>query len=291
MSINWKVVPDGFKALGEVVKRNKSTVLVGLGIAGWIGTTVLTAKAAQKAKTAEQKALKDKREDLEDRGLLEEGQEVTLTRKEKFLATWQYYIGPFAGGLVSTVAIGWGHKIDLKDIMSLSGGYQVAKNEIKALKDKIVEKDGEKKLKEYEKDIHEDELRASDPTHAKVSGKGDTLFYEPLTQQWLRSDIWHVERALIHMLEECKSEGTYSLDELLDDLDLNTTPLSGDYAFFDEFMKDIGFKNVHDLFEYHSVDADNGDMRPCIWLSIRDRIANVCDYGIQSSSFRRRPNY
>lgn len=77
-----------------------------------------------------------------------------------------------------------------------------------------------------------------------------------------------------------------SLDELLDDLDLPTTPLTADYAFFRDGVGDISCDRVHDLFEYHSVDAEHGDARPCIWLDIKERVANLRIYE-EGGSFRR----
>ena len=273
MKINFKAIPEAMKVVGKVLERNKSTILVGAGLAGWIGTAVLVGKAAPKAKTAEAQAEREKGEEL--------------TTVEKVKATWQYYI-PAAGlGVVSSAAIVYAHKLDLTKVASLMSTYQLTKGELKQLKDKIVEKDGEEKLKEYQKETHEDQLNKVDKEHILDTGKGTTIFYEPLTGTLFYSDIWHVEKALIRMVEQCtRNDGMCSLDELLDDLDLPTTPLTADYAFFRDGVGDISCDRVHDLFEYHSVDAEHGDARPCIWLDIKERVANLRIYE-DGGSFRR----
>ena len=274
MKINWKAIPEGFKVLGKVVERNKSTILVGAGLVGWIGTAVLVGRAAPKAQTAIAQAEREK------------GEELTFVEKVK--VSWQYYIGAGAAGVASSAAIVVGHRVDLKTITSIAGTCQLAKGELKQLKDKIVEKDGPEKLKEYEKDVHEKDLKHVDKEKIVDTGHGDTIFYEPLTKTLFYSDIWHVERALIRLVENCtRNDGMQSLDELLDDLDLETTPLTADYAFFRDGVSDISCDRVHDLFEYHSVDAEHGDSRPCIWLDIRDRVANLRIYE-EGGSFRRR---
>ena len=284
MKINWKAIPEGFKILGKVMERNKSTILVGAGLAGWIGTAVLVGKAAPKAQTAIVKAKKDKAYLSYDE---ENVENYELTSIEKVKATWQYYI-PAAGlGVVSSAAIVYAHKLDLSKVASLVSTYQLTKGELKQLKDKIVEKDGEEKLKEYQKETHENQLKKVDKEHILDTGKGTTIFYEPLTGTLFYSDIWHVEKALIRMVEQCtRNDGMCSLDELLDDLDLPTTPLTADYAFFRDGVGDISCDRVHDLFEYHSVDAEHGDARPCIWLDIKERVANLRIYE-DGGSFRR----
>lgn len=273
MKINFKAIPEAMKVIGKALERNKSTILVGAGLAGWIGTAVLVGKAAPKAKTAEAQAEREKGEEL--------------TAVEKVKATWQYYIPATAAGVASSAAIVYAHKLDLTKVASLMSTYQLTKGEFKQLKDKIVEKDGEEKLKEYQKETHEDSLKKVDKEHILDTGKGTTIFYEPLTGTLFYSDIWHVEKALIRMVEQCtRNDGMCSLDELLDDLDLPTTPLTADYAFFRDGVGDISCDRVHDLFEYHSVDAEHGDARPCIWLDIKERVANLRIYE-EGGSFRR----
>lgn len=273
MKINFKAIPEAMKVIGKALERNKSTILVGAGLVGWIGTAVLVGKAAPKAKTAEAQAEREKGEEL--------------TTVEKVKATWQYYIPATAAGVASSAAIVYAHKLDLTKVASLMSTYQLTKGELKQLKDKIVEKDGPEKLKEYQKETHEDQLKKVDKEHILDTGKGTTIFYEPLTGTLFYSDIWHVEKALIRMVEQCtRNDGMCSLDELLDDLDLPTTPLTADYAFFRDGVGDISCDRVHDLFEYHSVDAEHGDARPCIWLDIKERVANLRIYE-DGGSFRR----
>ena len=296
MKINLKAIPEALKVVGKVLEKNKSTILVGAGLAGWIGTTVLVAKAAPKAKTA---IVQEERRKAESIGSEEYSDEdhpapnirtcvmVDLSPIEKFKVTWQYYIPAVGLGFVSSAAIVYAHKLDLAKITSLLSTYQLTKGELKTLKDKIVEKDGEEKLKEYQKETHEDRLQKVDKEHILDTGKGTTIFYEPLTDTLFYSDIWHVEKALIRMVEQCtRNDGMCSLDELLDDLDLPTTPLTADYAFFRDGVGDISCDRVHDLFEYHSVDAEHGDARPCIWLDIKERVANLRIYE-DGGSFRR----
>lgn len=286
MKINWKAIPDAFRVVGKAMERNKSTILVGAGILGWIGTAVLVGRAAPKAQTAIRKEQKDKAYLSYDE---ENAENHELTPIEKVKATWQYYIPAAMTGITSSAAIIWAHKIDLSKVASLMGTYQLTKTELKQLKDKIVEKDGEEKLKDYQKSVHSDVLSTNigPTTDIYNTGKGTTIFYDPTSDKLFYHDIWKVERALMHMVDGCKNEGTYNLNELRDDLDLPRIGLLSDFAFYYESVKDITSDNVHDLFEYHGLDPENGDSRPVIWLNIEDRVFNTCDMG-GDSPFRRK---
>ena len=287
MKINWKAIPDAMKVLGKFGEKHLPSILTGLGIAGFIGTAVLAAKEAPKAETAIKKEQREKT--IRVRGEINYANElVELNTWEKVKATAGYYWPSVALGTASTVCILSAHKIDLTRLASVTAAYQLSKKDLKELKDKIIEKDGKEKLREYEKDTHKDVLVSSPPSTIYNTGKGTTVFYDPTSGLYFYHDIWHVERALMRMLDACKNEGTYSLEELRYDLDLPKNSTQGDYEFIYETVKDISNDRIHDLFEYHSVDSDNGDLRPCIWLDIQDRVNNICDMEENSRPFRRR---
>lgn len=266
MKINWKAIPEGFKILGKVMERNKSTILVGAGLVGWIGTAVLVGRAAPKAKTAEAQAEREK------------GEELTVIEKAK--ATWQYYI-PAAGlGVVSSAAIIYAHKLDLTKVASLVSTYQLTKGELKQLKDKIVEKDGEEKLKEYEKDIHKDILIAHNSDNIYNTGKGLDIFYEPMSGMKFYNDLWKVEIAFRHMYNECKEEGCYSFSDLRYELGLPRNDTEDRYEFVWDTIKDLDEDRLASyFFEYQGNDLNNGDTRPCVFLRVKNYIVDRYDDG------------
>lgn len=288
MKINWKSIPEAIKVLGRFGEKHLPSILTGLGVAGFIGTAVLAAKEAPRAETAIRKAERELTNPTVKYADDEEQTEVrTLTKWEKLKLTSGYYWPSVALGTASTLCILSAHKIDLTRLASVTAAYQLSKNDLKDLKNKIIEKDGKEKLKEYEKDTHKDVLSNTPPSTIYNTGKGTTVFYDPTSGMLFYHDIWHVERALMRVLDACKNDGEYSLEEFRYDLDLPKNSTQGDYEFTYESMKDISTDTIHDLFEYHSIDSDNGDLRPCIWLDIGDRIMNICDYSGERRPFRR----
>lgn len=286
MKINWKSIPEAIKVLGRFGEKHLPSILTGFGVAGFIGTAVLAAKEAPKAESAIKKEKRDKT--IRVRGEVNyENELVELTLVEKVKTTAGYYWPSVALGTASAVCILSAHKIDLTRLASVTAAYQLSKSDLKDLKHKIIEKDGKEKLKEYEKDTHKDVLSNTPPSTIYNTGKGTTVFYDPTSGMLFYHDIWHVERALMRVLDACKNDGEYSLEEFRYDLDLPKNSTQGDYEFTYESMKDISTDSIHDLFEYHSIDSDNGDLRPCIWLDIGDRIMNICDYSGERRPFRR----
>lgn len=283
MKINWKAIPEGLKILGKIMEKNKSTILVAAGIGGWIGTTVLASKQAVKAKSALNQAIREKTEMGAD-------EPAELTVADKVKATWQYYIPVVVSGAASSAVIILAHKIDLSKIASITASYQLAKGELKNLKDKIIEKDGPEKLKDYEKEVHNQTMVNSIGDTIYNTGDGNTIFFDPTSNTFFYSDIWKVTKELMTMVNTCKNGDTYSLAELSDGLGLPRTYIIGrdDYVFTYDSVRDIDLDSIQDLFEYHSINAEKGDFRPCIWLNIKDILYNIYDIGDSRPSFRRK---
>lgn len=289
MKINWKAIPEAIKVLGRFGEKHLPSILTGLGVAGFIGTAVLAAKEAPRAETAIRKAERELTNPTtryaDDEVLVEVR---TLTKWEKLKLTSGYYWPSVALGTASAVCVLSAHKIDLTRLASVTAAYQLSKKDLKDLKDKIIEKDGKEKLKEYQKDVHKDSMGDLPPSSIYNTGKGTTVFYDPTSGTYFYHDIWHVERALMRMYDACRNEGRYSLEELRYDLDLPKNSTQGDYMFTYDTIRDISTDSIHDLFEYHSVDSDNGDLRPCIWLDIADRVVNTYDFDEDVRPFRKR---
>lgn len=287
MKINWKAVPEAMKVLGRFGEKHLPSILTGIGIAGFIGTAVLAAQEAPKAESAIRKEEREKT--IRVRGEINyENELVKLTPWETVKVTAGYYWPSVALGSASTICILSAHKIDLTRLASVTAAYQLSKGELKDLKKKIIQTDGEEKLKEYEKGAHRDILMANPPTDIYNTGHGTTIFYDPTSGRPFYSDIWYVEKALRTMVRTCKDEGTYGLSELRDDLDLPKNDTQDDFQFTYETIRDIDEDNIAKfLFEYHDLDVDNGDARPCIWLKISDRLHNRYDYS-DETSFRYR---
>ena len=278
--INWKAIPDALKLLGQMGEKHLPTILTCGGTAGFIGTAFLVADEAPRAQTAIRKAELEKSE-REHPGELDLPK-VKLTPWETVKVVSGYYWPAFALGTASTICVLGAHKIDLTRLASVTAAYQLSKKDIKELKEKIIEKDGPEKLKEYEKEVHEPTVQRVfseyGPTDIYTTGKGTTIFFDPTIGMPFYCDLFTVEKAIRHMVQGCKDEDSYPLSAFRHEIGLPRNDNEDDYRFYYEFVRDT-IRNVDnfdfsDYFEYHSLNPEDGDNRACIWITVSDFLSN-----------------
>jgi len=294
MKINWKAIPEALKIAGKFGEKHLPEILTGLGVAGFVGTAILAAKQAPKAQTAIKKAELEKAE-RENPGEIELPK-VKLTLWETIKAVAGYYVAPVALGGASTFCIFKAQDMRLKDITSLSMALYGSRKELKDLQDKIIEKDGKEKLKEYEKEIHEPEIQRfmSDygDTNIYNTGKGTTIFFDPTIGMAFYCNLFTVEKAIGHMVQGCKDGDSYPLSAFRHEIGLPRNDNEGDYHFYYEFVRDtisdVEDHNYKDYFEYHSLNPEEGDNRSCIWITIPDYIAHKREDDRDGVPFRYR---
>lgn len=187
MRVDKRMIKQTVNQVGAFAKKNSPVILTGCGIAGFITTVIFAVKATPKATKAIECAQTYKEE--------------KLTKTEVVKAAWKYYIPTVGMGVVSTACIIGGQSMNLRRNATLAGLYSLSEAKLKDYQDAIVETVGEKKA-EAVKDKVEEKLMSSNPVekHNVIStGKGDTLFFEPKTGQYFRSDpeaVRHCENDL-----------------------------------------------------------------------------------------------
>lgn len=155
------------------VQKNQSTILTGLGVAGLVSTSVLTAQATVKAV---RKC---------------DAQKEELDLKERFLLTWKLYIPPVAMGAVSVACIIGAHTADAKKNAALAGLYAITEETLQDYRQKIVERLGEKKEEEVYGDVVQERLEKHpvNDTQIILTGKGETLCFDSYSGRYFKSDI------------------------------------------------------------------------------------------------------
>ncbi len=220
MKINWKAIPEGLKVFGHILERNKSTILVGAGLLGWVGTAVLVGQAAPKAQTAINKAKRDKETAINV--VNEKGHEVIdnwddikstdLTTTEIVKATWKYYIP--AGVAVSATIISdiCFYRIGMRELAALTASVTYLTSNRDKLEKKLKEVVGEEKYNEIKKEIKKElveekvkEVKKTDKTNgtathkrfpAEETGYGDQLFLDGWSGRFFRSSIEEVIKGI-----------------------------------------------------------------------------------------------
>lgn len=187
MRVDKRMIRETVNQVSMFAKKNSPVILTGCGIAGFITTVIFAVKATPKATKAIECAQTYKEEEL--------------TKVEMIKTAWKYYIPTVGMGVVSTACIIGGQSVNLRRNATLAGLYSISESKLKDYQDAIVETVGEKKA-EAVKDKLDEKLMDANPVEERrviCTGKGDTLFFEPKTGQYFRSDpeaVRHCENDL-----------------------------------------------------------------------------------------------
>lgn len=186
--------------------KHSPEILVGLGIAGWIGTTITAAKATPKAL--------QKLDDAE----YEKGEKLTIPEKVK--VTWKLYIPAIALGTASTACLIGASRQNLKRNAALATAYKLTETAFSEYKEKVVETLGEKKEKQVREKVIKDRLEKTpvDNTKVIITGKGDVLCCDVVFGQYFRSNMETIKKAINDVNYRMLGEQYVSLNDLYDEL-------------------------------------------------------------------------
>lgn len=166
------------------LSRHSPEILMGIGITGMITTTVFAVKATPKALLL----MEDRKEELEvDK----------LTPVEVVKATWKCYIPAVVTGGVSVACLISSNSVNAKRNAALATAYKLSETAFAEYRDKVVETIGDKKEKVVKDKISEEKIKENpvSKTEVIITGKGQTLFFEPLSSRYFYSNLDLIKRA------------------------------------------------------------------------------------------------
>lgn len=199
-----KAVKDVQKAL----KKHSPEILTGIGVAGMVATTVMAVKATPKAlqKIDEQEIRDGKR----------------LTGKEIVKAAWKCYIPAAVTGVCSVACVIGASSVNARRNAALATAYTLSETALKEYKEKALEVVGEKKEQAIRDAIAKDQI-AKAPLKDKevvLTGKGESLCYDPLSGRYFKSDIEKLRKAENMMNRRMRDEVKISLNEFYEEIGL-----------------------------------------------------------------------
>lgn len=226
------------------VIEHSPEILVGVGIAGMVTSTVLAVKATPKALQLIEDAKNEKQDEL--------------TKVEIVKATWKCYIPSAAVGVAAAGCLIGGNKVNLRRNAALATAYKLSETAFTEYREKVVETIGEKKEKAVKEKIAQDHLNANPVSKAEVhfTGKGETLCYDDLSGRYFKSDRDRLDDAR-NKLNYKINQGPFgyvSLNDYYELIGLPAIPLG----------EDLGWKRDTGLMEWvpGSMIADDGT--PCM---------------------------
>ena len=222
----------------DAVSEKSPEILIGLGLAGMLTSTVLAVKATPKALA-----------------ILEE-EDRELSKIDKFKLTWKYYAPAAIGYCTSAACILGAHSVNAKRNAVLAGAYKISENALLEYRDKVVETLGEEKEKEILDSIAEDRVQQG-PKQANgvlVAGKGDTLCYDMYSGRYFNSDMDSINRVLNEINYKLMQDNIMSVNDFYDAIGLN--PISTGY--------DVGWNVDEGLIRLYFSSTLTEDGQPCL---------------------------
>lgn len=254
-----------FNTLRSVAKKKSPQIMIGLGIAGGITTTVLAVKATPKAIRLLQEARYSKSGD----GLAESDNEEdlpSLTPVEVVKTTWKCYIPAVITGGLSIACILGANSVHARRNAAIATAYKLSETAFAEYKEKVVEEIGEKKEKVIRDKVNQEHVNECPVTSVVFTGSGKTLCYDGVSGRYFESDIAIVQKAVNELNRDMTYDMYVSLSDFYDKLGLPHTDVSDDLGW----NLDQGLVEV----DFGSAIAPNGT--PCVTLSYR--VAPRYDY-------------
>lgn len=259
-----------------VVKRSPE-ILTAMGVVGMCTTVVLAVKATPKAMDLIQKEKDRQNQELRDAAVAGEAdfaQVSKLKTIEVLKVAWKPYVPAAITCVVSIGCIVGASSVSARRSAALYSAYKLSETALTEYKEKVVETIGEKKEKKVRDEIAKDKLEKSPVSKATVymTGKGESLFYEPISDRYFMSDVETIRKAIndLNYSMGYGSEMYVSLSQLYDLIGLKHTSISDQ----------LGWNIKHGQIEVDVTGAQiSDDGRPCIVLDF----LQIPQYGFESS--------
>lgn len=223
------------------INKNSPQILVGLGIAGMIGSTILAVKVTPKAV----ELLKEEKEktNLDD-----------LDLKTTFLTTWKLYIPSFITGALSVGCIIGGTCINKKRHAALAMAYSLSERSYRTYRDKVIETIGERKEKKIRDEIAQEGVSTDEKRQIIITPKGQTLLKDSISGRYFRSDLDTLRKAMNELNREMTHQNYISLNRFYSTIGLDGIK-NGDY---------IGWNIDRGLIEFEFSTCITDTDEPCI---------------------------
>ena len=197
----------------KTISNHSPEILTGLGIAGFITTTVMAVKATPKAMWL----IEEEKDTLE---------KDKLTVVETVKVAWKPYIPAAITGVSSVACIIGASSVNYKRNAALATAYQVSRAALSEYKEKVVETIGEKKEKQIRDKVAKDKIEKhpASKTEVIITDNGNVLCYDPLSGRYFNSSIEYIRKVVN---------------------DLNFRMIGGEmYVSLNEFYNEIGLSDI-----------------------------------------------
>lgn len=204
---------DVMRDFKSTITKHSPEILMGLGIAGMVTSTILAVKATPKAIKLIDEAKEEKGEDYK--------------KVDAVKAAWKCYIPSAAVAALSIGCLIGSSKVSLRRNTVLATAYKIAETAHHEYREQVIETIGEKKEKEIQTKVAEKKVRTNSVSNNVIynTGQGNTLCYDAFSGRYFRCDINRIKRAEIDLREKINDEGYASLNDFYYEIGLDCTEI------------------------------------------------------------------
>lgn len=191
-----------FKNTRRFLGKHSPEILTGIGIAGWISTTILAVKVTPKALELIKDEINRQNNQNVKEAIANEEDNCACINKLKPIdlvkTCWKPYLPALGLSLISTSCIIGANAIHYKRNAALATVYAISERTLLKYKDKVIETLGEKKEKEISNKVAQDKVNDSKISNQSIiiTSKGNTLCMDSFSGRLFRSDIDHIKKAI-----------------------------------------------------------------------------------------------
>lgn len=238
-------ISNFFRGAKVSMEKNAPAILVGLAILSGGTAVVFAVKDTPKA-------LKRIEEKKQETGV------DKLTMLETVKTTWPCYI-PTACAFIFAAGCAIGsHSTHAKRHAALATAYKISETALVEYRDKVVETIGEKKEQVVRDKVAQEQINRTPliPEEIKYTGKGSSLFLDPLTNTYFISDkqVLHAAENKLNKKMMQSICGTVSLNDFYIEIGLEPVDASVGYS--------LGWNTDYQI-DLDIRPGESNDERPC----------------------------
>lgn len=195
-------------------------ILTGIGIAGFVTTTIVAVKATPKALELIEKEKEEK-------------SVHNLTPKETIKVTWKCYVPAVVTGSLSVACLISSKHIDSKRKAALATAYTIAETSLKEYRSKVVETLGEKKAQKVDEEIAKDHVKKNPPKSNEIifADGDDVLCFDQISGRYFKSDMNKLKAAINDLNFQLINEMYVSLNDFYYEIGLPCTSLGNELGW------------------------------------------------------------
>lgn len=220
---------------GLKVQKHSPEILTGLGIAGFVSSVFMVAKAAPKA----EKLKEEIRSEMEADGFTEK--EIKVQEVKDMVPI---FLPTAIMCVASTACIIGANRIGAKRQATLAAAYAISEGRFKEYQEKVIEKLGERKEQTIRDEICKDEIEKNPPKESDlILDEDEILCYDKVIGRYFKSDVNAIRKAETIINRRLISEMYISLNEFYDELDLEHVEIGDDLGWTVDEIFEISFSS------------------------------------------------